>query len=335
MIKAEEASAVLEAAGGQAAETFAVDDGGPVLYVAASHQSECIPVSHCLGDVITSVHSAWLWVREYRPSRVILSLCRDEAWNPLWARFVRENRAAVVWDPKAKEKSETYALFDDRRRTRQVEGRPFDIYRETYVRTDGGPRQTALCGSEVGLVERERPLTIFTYNWYGQENESRPFPARNAGFGPGVIDVPEVTRSCRVLVSPYAKCMGMDVFTWDLWRELTGRLLEAGLPVTLNHSHDLWDLRHPLLERRFSTPESIADYVAGHALVVCGNTGVGWVAAATGTPLLAVQPRDGWMFQDFRYENAGIPSLLGIVEEADPAMVAGRAVDWVQGRRLR
>jgi hypothetical protein len=279
------------------------------LYIAASHQSENIPLAHCLGDVLTSIRVAQIWIAMEQPTKVILSLCEGEQWNILWYRFIRETSATVIYDRKVHQKADMYWLFDQRRKIREINGIRFDIYKELYCRYEGGARQHALCGSELGLGRRN----VFEYFYYGQES-SVPDPTETVDFGSGVIDVSDVPRERKVLIAPYAKCQGNDVFTFDFWREVTNRVLDAGIPVTINDDQDRLGIHRAGCDLRFSIPSEIANYIASHALVVCGNTGVGWVAGATNTPLMGMEPPYFDML-DYRYREAGVRSVAEIFAE--------------------
>lgn len=298
--------------------------GERTLYIAAGFQSDSGPFAHFLGDVLTSIRVAFIWVETEKPSKVILSLCEGEHWNVLWARFVRETSATVVYDGKVKHKDDMYWLFDSRRRTREVLGMQFDVYKELYCRMDGGRRQKTLCGREQGLGRRN----IFEYFYYGQETHV-PDPSGTVSYGVGVMDCWDVPREPRVLIAPYAKCQGNDVFTFAFWRDVLDRVLDAGISVTLNDDQDRLRISHPRCNRRFSTPSEIGPYVARHSLVACGNTGIGWVAGATDTPLMGMEPPFFHML-DYRYREAGVHSVVEIFAEPNPARVANAICEFME-----
>lgn len=291
------------------------------LYIAASHQTESSPFAHCLGDVVTSIKVAWLWIETEKPDNVIISLCHDEQWNVLWSRFIRENKATVIYDRKVGHKSEMYFVFDERRRTRQIAGMAFDIYKELYCRMEGGERQPQLCGSETGLGRKN----IFEYFYYGQESYVNN-PEKTAEFGTDVIDFANVQKERRVLIAPQAKCQGNDVFTFGFWRNVTERVLDAGIEVTLNDSVNRIGVSR--LNPQMSSPSDIANYVARHALVACGNTGIGWVAGATGTPLFGMEPPQ-FSLMDFRYHECGVKSLKRLFDTPNLQLVADAIISFM------
>jgi len=295
------------------------------MYIAASHQTESSPFAHCLGDVITSIKVAYLWLQTEKPDKVILSLCDAEQWNVLWSRFIRESNAVVVYDRKVGHKSEMYFIFDERRRTRTIAGMTFDIYKELYCRMEGGDRQTALCGHEAGLGRKN----IFEYFYYGQESHVEN-PEGTAEFGADVLDFANVQREPKVLIAPQAKCQGNHVFTFEFWQRVTNKVLDAGIEVTLNDSVDRIGV--PRLKPHMSSPADIANYVARHSLVACGNTGIGWVAGATGTPLFGMEPPE-FSLMDFRYKECGVKSLAGLFDTPNPNVVAGAIVDFMKNNR--
>lgn len=297
------------------------------MYIAASHQTEGCPLSHCLGDVITSIKVAWLWVQMEKPDHVILSLCRHEQWNVLWDRFIRENNVFVVWDEKVDSKWLLYRDFDIRRQTRIVHGAKFDTYKELYCRMEGGQRQAALCGQERGLGRKN----IFEYFYHGQESFV-PNPSGSAEFGSNIIDFDECHREPRVLIAPHAKCQGNDVFTFAFWGRVTQSLIDANIPFTLNDTDNRIGI--PGLKATLARPEEIANYVARHSLVVCGNTGIGWVAGATGTPLFGMEPP--WFnMMDFRYRECGVKSLKALFSDPDPNEVANAIIDFMNGKEVK
>lgn len=297
------------------------------LYIAGTHQDRSSPYAHCLGDVITSIRVAWIWFRTEQPDKIILSLCENERWNPLWAKFIRETPTIVVYDKMVDDKNDHYWLFDERRRTRMVNGIRFDTYKELYCRIEGGTRQSALCGSERGLGRKN----IFEYFYYGQEDFITD-PIGTDVFGTDVLDFINVPREHRVLIAPVAKCQGNHIFTFDFWADVVHRTLDAGIEVTLNDDHDRLGINRVGCEVKHSTPAEIANYVARHALVVCGNTGIGWVAGATGTPLMGMEP-PYFDMMDFRYKECGVQSLKRLFSEPDPKAVATAICEFMSERK--
>lgn len=296
-----------------------------VLYIAGTHQSESSPFAHCLGDVVTSIKVAWLWYETEKPTKTILSLCENEQWNCLWTKFIRETGATVICDQKCRNKSEHYRLFDQRRRERQINGIQFDVYKELYTRMEGGQRQHALCGEERGLGRKN----IFEYFYYGQESFVEN-PQRTTEFGTDIIDFTRAQRKRKVLIAPHAKCQGNHVFTYDFWRRVVEKLIDAKVDVTINDDHDRIGIRDSC-QVRMSQPENIANDVAEFALLACGNTGIGWVAGATGTPLFGMEPP--WFnMMDFRYRECGVQSLRKLFSEPAADHVAVEIIKFMEER---
>jgi ADP-heptose:LPS heptosyltransferase len=74
-------------------------------------------------------------------------------------------------------------------------------------------------------------------------------------------------------------------------------------------------MKSPRLSYEFAPPETVAETVAGQRLVICGNTGIGWVAAAVGTPLIAFEKADAMAFGEYSFEKCGVESLRMLITE--------------------
>jgi hypothetical protein len=72
------------------------------------------------------------------------------------------------------------------------------------------------------------------------------------------------------------------------------------------------------LSWEFAPLERIAETVASHRLVLCGNTGIGWVAGAVGTPLIACERTDTMAFGEYSFQKCGVESLRAVI--TDPSV---------------
>lgn len=292
------------------------------IYIACNN---CLERGYFLGDVLSVCKIAWLFVQNEPHDEVILSLHKTEPLNWVWEKFIRDNEVKVVWDEWHKgDQLQQYRAFDRRRAKRRVNGTPFDTYRELYPRLDGAGRQAILCGSEQGLGRRN----IFEYYYYGQEHPT-PNPIGTTRFGPDVIDQPDVQRRAdrSMFIAPHEKCQNNAIFTHTFWKQVVEGLLDFDIDVTLNDRGGfLPDLKCDRLHWSFEPLDRIAPEIARQRLVVCGNTGPGWVAAATGVPLIACE-RD-MIFSEYGFRKCGFESLVELIDQPDPR----RAVNTILER---
>jgi len=288
------------------------------MYIAASPTKRG---GHYLGDVLLEIRLAWEWWRREPADHVILSLHSDgKELNFLWDAFIETVKPTIVWDSFDPSDHKTYwNIFDERRKTRQVDGLHFDIYKELYLRIDGGARQHALCGLERGLNKRN----ILEYYWFGQESHQ---PGGVVGFGPGIIKTPRVQRQPRIFIAPHEKCYGNRVFTLDFWREVVRQLANHGIPITINtQSPDLF-IHGKNIECSFEPYQTLVEQLAGHILVACGNTGIGWAAGAVGVPVIACESPD-MFFWEFSYRRTGLATLVDTIAYPDASWCARRILD--------
>jgi ADP-heptose:LPS heptosyltransferase len=291
-----------------------------------------------LGDSLCSLKVAWLFA-ENAPDgcgNFILSLSLSNPFNVFWRKFIDDFRCKVIYDnfaPNSKE--DRFAGWDSWRGKRKIAGQNFEHYREIYRRIDGGPRQQSLCGSERGLSRKN----IFEFFYHGQENFRELTDSDNlAEFGDGMIYHPKRTGELDVFLAPLARCQGNHVFTFEFWTDVVEKLIAAGLSVTVNHDGIFCEHLQGREGFRKIYPgndiEGLVAEVCRHKLVACGNTGIGWLAAACGVPLVAMQREDNWM-PDYKYENCGVKSLVALLAEPDADSVARTIQDQLRRPRHR
>ena len=293
------------------------------MYIACDN---CLARGYFLGDVLTMIKCAWLFAGNEPHDHYLLSLMTGDPLNFLWDRFIRENDVEVFWEDYTRgDRLEQYRRFDQRRAARAVYGVPFDTYKELSPRLDGGGRQGTLCGREAGLCRRN----ILEYYYFGQET-SVAEPYGTVDFGPPLIDVPDVVyEPCMadVFVAPHEKCQGNRVFTLAFWEQTIRALLAAGLTVEVNDGGGF--MRDaPGVSHSFLPFDQLAARVASAPLVACGNTGVGWLAAALGVPFVAADRN--WNFAEYTFAWSGCRSLRRTITEPAPAamLTAIMAAEW-------
>ena len=297
------------------------------MYIASNNSFE---TGHFVGDMLGIVKVAWLFARNEPHEQYVLSLHEGEPLNFLWDRFMRKHGVRVVFDRWDKgDRDERYRQFDARRAARRVHDIPFDTYKEMYPRLDGGPRQGALCdGVERGLGRRN----IFEYYYFGQE-QCHDDPVGTTEFGRGVIDLPAPslgphdTDGPSLWLAPHEKCEGNRVFTHAFWADVVGRLLEAGVRVTVNDGGTpfMAGFAHPRFARAYPPFGELLGIIRRQHMVVCGNTGIGWVAGACEAPLVAAE-RD-LIFTEYSFEKSGLRSLRAVIREPDPTAAARTILD--------
>ncbi len=283
-----------------------------------------------LGDQICSLKMAWLFAQNVKPNKILLSMSPGNEMHFLWQRFIDKYNVEVVYDTwNPGDMPTRWEHWNQWRQERSVEGRKFEVYKELYRRIDGGFRQPMLCGEEAGL----RRKNIFEYFYYGQETVETNTEGKIEGieyFDDSVIYYTPSPSERDVYIAPHAKCQGNHVFTFDFWSRVVYQLMNAGVSVTVGYNGNFCEelLGNPLYRKFFRDFKSLVSEVTRHKLVACGNTGVGWVAGATNTPLLAMQPPNSIM-ADYRYEQCGVKSLVEIVDTPDADYVARRIVEEV------
>lgn len=283
-------------------------------------------VGQHLGDTIAYLKVAWMYAQNYPCEKYILTLSPIHDLNFIWQKFIDTYNVEVVYDNfDPGNWDQRFQAWDYWRHTREIEGRKFDIYKEMYRRVDGGMRQGILCGQEAGLGRKN----IFEYFYFGQEEAKAPCLDGDT-FSDRLAYHPFLPRERAVLIAPYAKCQGNSTFTFQFWDKVVRTLVGNGVKVTVNHSGDFCnDLIGPYYRKIFPNMEDLLVECCRHRLVACGNTGVGWMAAATGTPLLAMQPVDSH-FQDYRYEWCGVESLVDFLEKPEPDYCVGRIMEEIE-----
>lgn len=311
-------------------------------------QNETRESGSFMGDQLCSLKAAYLFV-ENTPGmdKVIMSVSRANEMHFLWTKFVEKYDVELVWDDwNPGDWNSRWTAWDKWRTERSIEGRPFDHYRELYLRIHGGTRQTLLCGSERGLGR----ANIYEYWYFGQENmpELPPVdsdcPSSTHGgkfsvhgvptrysFGSDLIHHPVPMPTRDVYISPMAKTQGNYTFTFDFWSDVAHRLIDSDVSVTVGYDrYFCGDLEnHPLYRRHWGDHEQWMCAVCSHKFVACGNTGTGWLAAACGVPMVTMEPPHSQM-PDHRYRECGLRNIVEVVSEPDAEYVARRITEEVQ-----
>ncbi len=294
------------------------------MYIAANN---CRERGYYLGDVLTVIKTAWMFVENEPHEQVVLSLNDRDVLNFLWDRFIAENCVTVMHDRwEHSNKDAQYRMWGERLWNRRVKGLSFDTYKELYPRLDGGDRQRFLCGRENGLGRKN----IFCYYYFGQQSWLDE-PTHDATFGPGVIDFPLVPKvhERQVFVAPHEKCHGNAVFTYAFWEGVIRGLLAARVRVELNDDRGfLRDLEGPLLTRTFLPFRELVRRVAEQRLVVAGNNGIGWLAGAVGTPLLALERNQH--LAEYEFRRCGVRSLVESINQPGVDATVSRVLRFLE-----
>lgn len=278
-------------------------------------------------DVLTIIKTAWMFVENEPHDQVILSLHDSDPLNFLWERFIAVNSVTVIHDHWEKgDRDRQYAAWGDRLVNRRVKGIAFDTYKELYPRLDGGARQNILCGSENGIGRKN----IFCYYYFGQQAWVEQ-PAGGDTFGPGVIQIPGAPRleSRSVFLAPHEKCHGNAVFTHAFWEAVVKGLTNAEVHVTLNDDRGfLAEVDEGLIVRTYLPFRQLVEQIAAQRLVVCGNTGPGWLAGALGTPLIALERNQ--VLVEYEFSRCGVRSLVEVIAEPDVERTVGAVLHYLE-----
>ena len=295
-----------------------------------------------MGDQLCYLKAAYLMVSNQPDvDRVVMGMSSNNEMHFLWTKFIEKYNVEVVYDNlNPGDNPARWAMWDNWRTSRMIDGRPFDHYRELYLRIHGAPRQAALCGHERGLMGSN----IYEYLYYGQEHKPETPPVDveewdNHGvktrysYGDDLIHHPARAHERDVYISPHAKTQGNTIFTFDFWDRVVRRLVDDGVSITVGYDHPFCDdLRlHPLYVRHWGTHEEWMVQVCRHKLVACGNTGTGWLAAACGVPMITMEPPHSQM-PDHRYRECGLRNLVEVVAEPNAEYVADQIRDYVKRR---
>jgi rfaE bifunctional protein nucleotidyltransferase chain/domain len=279
------------------------------------------------GDQLVSLKAAYLFARNSGCDKVIIALSPNNEMHSWWQKFIDDFDADVVYDTfHPGNWLERYDHWDKWRSERHIEGRPFDVYKELYRRDGGDDRRRILCGDANATLNRRH---IFEYYYYGQETVEFPVAGLDE-FGDDMLYHERKQPEYDVYIAPHAKCQGNLKFTFAFWEQVVFQLINAGVSVTVGYNGLFAEHLngHPLYRKYWGDFRQWATEICRHKLVACGNTGTGWLAAATGTPLLAMQPVDSNM-PDYWYHLCGLKSLVEIVQEPDAKYVAQRIIEEV------
>jgi len=288
------------------------------MYIAVNN---CLQRGYCLGDVVGQVKVAELFMLNEPHERTLMSLLVDDALNFLWDGFIKRHKVEVLWDDweDRGNRHVQYQHFLVRLREKSVHGIHFDTYKEIYPRIDGAPRQNFLCGYEKGIGRKN----IFEYYYFGQR-ESVDDPKGTEYFEPGLIPVGEHKKenSRSVFLAPLEKCQCNKHFTWGFWGDVIDRLLKQEIEVTLNDNTWLGDqfVERPHFQRTFLPFKELIKQIAEATMVACGNTGIGWVAGATNTPLFALEKQ--MVLAEYSFEKCGVQSMVRLTDSTDATIVA-------------
>lgn len=302
-----------------------VEAKGPVLYIWANHTYKG---GHKIGDCITSAYAARLFAESDKWGRIILSRHPSHRMNFCYDQFIKDFDVQVIdenWPHPDVDDSEcdgvVFPLCDERRTTREINGMKFDSYKELYRRVAGGGRQKMLCGEEKGLGRRN----IFEYLFFGQEESTGNCP-RGADFRPsafgGTWEPSGPQRG--VFLSPHAFSQSNDVFTLQFWSEVVRGLAARGIHVTVNTQNATWFGKGPFIDYYFQGDgdfRALSDMISRQRLSVSGNTGIAWMAAMNGVPLVVGEPEFFW-YMDYRMRECGVPAH--IFSQADAPLLVDR-----------
>lgn len=273
------------------------------------------------GDQLCYLKIAYLMVQNQPDvDKVIMGMSHANEMSFLWDKFICDPKGdsslppvEVVYDElNPGDNPARWAMWDRWRWSRMIEEvRPFDHYRELYLRIHGSIRQHALCGGERGLGRRN----IYEYVYYGQDNKPDGPCKGSDWFDDTLIDHPKLEPTRDVYISPHAKTQGNLVFTFDFWSDVVRHLIDSNVTVTVGYNSGFCeDLSgHHLYKKHWGDHYQWMEEICRHKLVACGNTGTGWLAAACGVPMITMEPHNSVM-ADHRYRECGLKNIVEVVD---------------------
>lgn len=281
-----------------------------------------------MGDQLCLLKTCYLFV-ENQPdvSKVIMSVSPGNEMHFLWQKFIETYDVELVEDNfHPGDWNARWTSWDEWRRTREIEGRSFDHFRECYLRIHGAFRQVALCGSERGLGRKN----IYEYWLAGQENCPDEFPGAD-WFDDTLTHHPQLAPDRDVYISPHCKTQGNITFTFDYWSQVVHKLIDAGITVTVGYDGYFCEElnRHPLYRKHWGSHREWMEQLCRHRIVACGNTGTGWLAAACGVPLFTMEPPNSQM-PDHRYRECGLKNIVEVMDVPDADYCARRLIEEVR-----
>jgi hypothetical protein len=293
------------------------------LYIASNN---CLATGHSLGDMICFIRTAWLFVQNEPHDRVILSLNTDDPLNFLWYKFIAYHKVHVINDPFDDDEQRRYRTLNARISDKRVRGILFHTYKELYPRLDAGERQEYLCdGEERGLGH----TTIFEYMYYGQQTFNKN-PVGMRHIDDTLIYHYKHRPTGQIFIAPEEKCQENRFFTPQFWVLVIKQLLSMGYKLGVNSKWGYFDefKGHPNFESIFPPVVELLDMTTKYSLMLSGNTGTGWVAAATGTPLIALE-QDDMNFPEYNFVSCGVNSLVASLNQADPDLLVAKVTEYM------
>lgn len=298
------------------------------MYIAFSGTYE---MGHKLGDCITMLKACYLFAENEPHDKIIISLNPKHKLNFLWDKFIDQYDVDVIYDNlQSNDPNHLYNILNERKINKKINNISFDTYKELYLRIHGGKRQKFLCDVERGLGRKN----IFEYYYYGQESK----PENCIGGDHLKSDLVyycsdrEKTLKKSVFISPLAISQGNKIFNFEFWKNVVLNLIKEKIHVYLNTNNDFFnDISSDLITFTYQENDNfrkLLNRIANQKLVVCGNTGIGWFAAATGTPLMAMEPPFFW-FMDYRYKECGVESLKQIFAEPNPQIISNAIIKYI------
>jgi hypothetical protein len=279
---------------------------------------------HRIGDTIAYAYAARLMAEnEIRTPRITMTFSRHHLFNFFFDQFIRDYDVECHYTDTIPG-PQRFGVFDDIRKSRSFNRKPIGSYKELYRRIDGQIRQTIICGEE-------RPLTpggnIFTYICRGQESCQAVI---KSDFTPAAFgwEWTPYSGGKSVFVSPHELSQGNETFTIAFWMKTVSMLLDCGIQVMVaSHHSELWDSRASVF---FAvTPRHLVDVISRQSLVLTGNTGTGWIAAAVGCPMIACEP-ESLIFEGWRFERCGFRNLVRSIKEPNPDALLAEALTFLE-----
>jgi hypothetical protein len=270
----------------------------PTMYF-ATNNSPWLAVN--LGDNLFGIKIAWLAVQNHPKHHYVMTMFRDQPYDSLWTRFIRENNVEVYIENAPKNHVEMRRIFQNRKALRYFYHNDRKIKFDKYVE----PKQELGGWNGKNMVE----------HYYLRQDECNPKPVGTDVFDETMIDwtQEEKYKTKGVFISPHERTERNINFTLKFWERVIRTLCSFQIPVLI-HSNDLNFMRgfsSPYFSRTYYGIKELTNQIASQHLVLCGNTGTGWLSAATGTNFIAMEGKNhSWSFS-----SCGCKSLVKTIHK--------------------
>jgi len=262
-----------------------------------------------LGDAITMALALYELYLAYTPCKITILLHPNGEFNQLFQYLAYCVIKARIKYVDTSDYQDRVKLENEIADTLMYDGEKYDLYYELYPRLEGGPRQHFLCGHEKGLG---RTGTI-EYYYYGQRaTKDLHYKIQSVFQLSSAITEPK--KEYDIFYAPFEKCQGNSLFKLEFHDMLIMELINKGYQITINAQEGKYSCFSKSCRISHESVPKLFSEIKRHKLVLSGNTGIGWAALYSGTPLLAFETRYQNLC-DYNFHKHPNSSLYAYLEE--------------------